>query len=73
MRGSFRERCSSSMPVGFDKRLVGADLVVTARAASMAKSVYGKLTHAVTVAAKRRGVPVVGRRGNDRRGARGDA
>jgi len=45
--------------VGFDKRLVGADLVVTGEGRIDGQSVYGKLTHAVTVAAKRRGVPVV--------------
>jgi glycerate kinase len=45
--------------VGFDKRLVGADLVVTGEGRIDGQSVYGKLTHAVTIAAKRRGVPVV--------------
>jgi glycerate kinase len=45
--------------VGFDRRLVGADLVVTGEGRIDGQSVYGKLTHAVTVAAKRRGVPVV--------------
>ncbi|HUG06496.1 MAG TPA: glycerate kinase [Candidatus Limnocylindria bacterium] len=45
--------------VGFDKRLVGADLVVTGEGRIDGQSIYGKLTHAVTVAAKRRGVPVV--------------
>jgi len=45
--------------VGFDKRLVGADLVITGEGRIDGQSVYGKLTHAVTVAAKRRGVPVV--------------
>jgi glycerate kinase len=45
--------------VVFDKRLVGADLVVTGEGRIDGQSIYGKLTHAVTVAAKRRGVPVV--------------
>jgi glycerate kinase len=45
--------------VGFDKRLVGADLVVTGEGRIDGQSAYGKLTHAVTVAAKKRGVPVV--------------
>lgn len=45
--------------VGFDKKLVGADLVVTGEGRIDGQSVYGKLTHAVTIAAKRRGVPVV--------------
>ncbi|HEV8228853.1 MAG TPA: glycerate kinase [Candidatus Limnocylindria bacterium] len=45
--------------VGFDRRLVGADLVVTGEGRIDGQSVYGKLTHAVTQAAKRRGVPVV--------------
>ncbi len=45
--------------VGFDKRLVGADLVITGEGRIDGQSVYGKLTHGVTVAAKRRGVPVV--------------
>jgi glycerate kinase len=45
--------------VAFDKRLVGADLVVTGEGRIDGQSIYGKLTHAVTVAAKRRGVPVV--------------
>jgi glycerate 2-kinase len=45
--------------VSFDKRLVGADLVVTGEGRIDGQSVYGKLTHAVTAAAKRRGVPVV--------------
>jgi len=45
--------------VSFDKRLVGADLVVTGEGRIDGQSVYGKLTHAVTIAAKRRGVPVV--------------
>lgn len=45
--------------VGFDKRLVGADLVVTGEGRIDGQSVYGKLTHAVTVAATRRGIPVV--------------
>ncbi|HEV8656545.1 MAG TPA: glycerate kinase [Candidatus Limnocylindria bacterium] len=45
--------------VGFDKRLVGADLVVTGEGRIDGQSIYGKLTHAVTIAAKRRGVPVV--------------
>lgn len=45
--------------VHFDRTLVGADLVVTGEGRIDGQSVYGKLTHAVTVAAKRRGVPVV--------------
>jgi glycerate kinase len=45
--------------VAFDKRLVGADLVVTGEGRIDGQSLYGKLTHAVTVAARRRGVPVV--------------
>ena len=45
--------------VRFDTRLVGADLVITGEGRIDGQSVYGKLTHAVTVAAKRRGVPVV--------------
>jgi glycerate 2-kinase len=45
--------------VGFDKRLVGAALVVTGEGRIDGQSIYGKLTHAVTVAAKRRGVAVV--------------
>jgi glycerate kinase len=45
--------------VGFEKRLVGADLVITGEGRIDGQSVYGKLTHAVTVAAKRRGVAVV--------------
>jgi glycerate kinase len=44
---------------GFDKRLVGADLVVTGEGRIDGQSIYGKLTHAVTTAAKRRGVAVV--------------
>jgi glycerate kinase len=45
--------------VGFDKRLVGADLLVTGEGRIDGQSIYGKLTHAVTIAAKRRVVPVV--------------
>jgi len=45
--------------VSFDKRLVGADLVITGEGRIDGQSVYGKLTHAVTIAARRRGVPVV--------------
>ena len=45
--------------VGFDKRLVGAQLVITGEGRIDGQSIYGKLTHAVTVAAKRRGVPVL--------------
>jgi glycerate kinase len=45
--------------VGFDRRLVGADLVITGEGRIDGQSIYGKLTHAVTVAAKRRGVPVL--------------
>ena len=45
--------------VTFDKRLVGADLVVTGEGRIDGQSIYGKLTHAVTIAAKHRGVPVL--------------
>src|SRR5687767_3292490 len=45
--------------VTFDRRLVGADLVVTGEGRIDGQSVYGKLTHAVTIAAKHRGVPVL--------------
>jgi glycerate kinase len=45
--------------VHFDERLVGADLVVTGEGRIDGQSVYGKLTHAVALAAKRRGIPVV--------------
>lgn len=45
--------------VNFDKRLVGADLVVTGEGRIDGQSVYGKLTHAVTAAAKKRGVSVL--------------
>jgi len=45
--------------VGFGKRLVGADLVVTGEGRIDGQSIYGKLTHAVTVAARRRGIPTV--------------
>jgi glycerate kinase len=45
--------------VHFDERLVGADLVVTGEGRIDGQSVYGKLTHAVALAAKRQGIPVV--------------
>jgi glycerate kinase len=45
--------------VGFDRRLVGADLVITGEGRIDGQSIYGKLTHAVTAAARKRGVPVV--------------
>ena len=45
--------------VGFERRLDGIALVVTGEGRIDGQSVYGKLTHAVTVAARARGVPVV--------------
>lgn len=45
--------------VRFDRRLDGATLVVTGEGRIDGQSAYGKLTQAVTVAARRRGVRVV--------------
>jgi glycerate kinase len=45
--------------VGFDGRLEGASLVITGEGRVDGQSVYGKLTQAVTKAARKRGVPVV--------------
>jgi glycerate kinase len=45
--------------VGFERRLDRAALVITGEGRIDGQSIYGKLTHAVTVAARRRGVPVV--------------
>ena len=45
--------------VGFADRIVGADLVVTGEGRIDQQSGYGKLTGAVTAAARRAGVPVV--------------
>jgi glycerate kinase len=45
--------------VRFDERLVGAELVVTGEGRVDRQSGYGKLTGAVTAAARRAGVPVV--------------
>jgi glycerate kinase len=45
--------------VGFDRRLAGASLVITGEGRIDGQSVYGKLTQAVTKAARSRGVPVV--------------
>jgi len=45
--------------VGFERRLDRAALVITGEGRIDGQSVFGKLTHAVTVAARRRGVPVV--------------
>jgi glycerate kinase len=45
--------------VGFERHLDGAALVITGEGRIDGQSVYGKLTQAVTVAARRRGVPVV--------------
>jgi glycerate kinase len=45
--------------VGFEHSLGGASLVITGEGRIDGQSVYGKLTHAVTVAARHRGVPVV--------------
>ncbi|MGH8895297.1 MAG: glycerate kinase family protein [Actinomycetes bacterium] len=54
--------------VAFDRRLVGADLVMTGEGRIDGQSIYGKLTHAVTVAARRRGIPVVAVAGTIGRG-----
>ncbi len=45
--------------VGFAQRIAGADLVVTGEGRIDRQSGYGKLTGAVTAAARRAGVPVV--------------
>ena len=45
--------------IGFDKKLAGASLVITGEGRIDRQSAYGKLTFAVTEAARRRGVPVV--------------
>ena len=45
--------------VGFDRKLAGATLVITGEGRIDRQSAYGKLTQAVTVAARGRGVPVV--------------
>ena len=45
--------------LAFDKRLEGASLVITGEGRIDGQSAYGKLTQAVTAAARRRGVPVV--------------
>jgi glycerate kinase len=45
--------------VGFAERVVGADLVVTGEGRIDGQSSYGKLTGAVTAAARHAGVPVV--------------
>jgi glycerate kinase len=45
--------------VGFEHSLGGASLVITGEGRIDGQSIYGKLTHAVTVAARHRGVPVV--------------
>ena len=45
--------------VGFDRQLDGATLVITGEGRIDGQSAYGKLTQAVTAAARRRGVPVV--------------
>jgi glycerate kinase len=45
--------------VGFDRRLEGASLVITGEGRIDGQSVYGKLTQAVTKAARARGVPVI--------------
>ncbi len=45
--------------VGFTKRVAGAALVVTGEGRIDGQSAYGKLTHAVTLAARSAGVPVV--------------
>ncbi len=45
--------------VGFERRLDRAALVITGEGRIDGQSVFGKLTHAVAVAARRRGVPVV--------------
>lgn len=45
--------------LGFDKRLDGASLVITGEGRIDGQSAYGKLTQAVTAAARDRAVPVV--------------
>ena len=45
--------------VGFDRQLEGAALVITGEGRIDRQSVYGKLTQAVTQAARARGVPVI--------------
>jgi glycerate kinase len=45
--------------VGFERSLGGASLVITGEGRIDGQSAYGKLTHAVTAAARKRGVPVV--------------
>ena len=45
--------------VGFAERIAGADLVVTGEGRIDRQSGYGKLTGAVTAAARHAGVPVV--------------
>ncbi len=45
--------------VGFERQLDSASLVITGEGRIDGQSVYGKLTQAVTTAARRRGVPVV--------------
>src|SRR5438128_12293865 len=45
--------------VGFERKLVGASLVITGEGRIDRQSAYGKLTQAVTLAARARGVPVV--------------
>ncbi|MEK7862797.1 MAG: glycerate kinase, partial [Chloroflexota bacterium] len=45
--------------VGFDRLLDGATLVITGEGRIDGQSVYGKLTQAVTAAARARGVPVM--------------
>jgi glycerate kinase len=45
--------------VGFERRLDRAALVITGEGRIDGQSIFGKLTHAVTVAARRRGIPVV--------------
>jgi len=45
--------------VGFERRLDGVALVITGEGRIDGQSIYGKLTHAVTVAARARGIPVV--------------
>ena len=45
--------------VGFERRLAGASLVITGEGRIDRQSLYGKLTQAVTLAARARGVPVV--------------
>ena len=45
--------------VGFDRQLAGASLVITGEGRIDGQSVYGKLTQAVTSAARAKGVPVL--------------